>query len=409
MSKAIWYISKYVSPFRPDIVGAGSRGYFLMREFAGAGYKSIIITSDSNPLAGVPNANSPYQKEILEGVCVYWIRTLKYCRAKSIRRILSWVHFEWKLWLMPKRDLPNPDVIIVSSLSLLTILNGMLLRRRFRCRLVFEVRDIWPLTLTEEGGFSRWNPFVLALSIIEKLGYRCSDAIVGTMPNLQEHVENVSGSTKPVYCVPMGINESMLKEQRPVSLGYLKRYIPADKFVVAYAGTVGATNALETFFEAAASLQEEPGIHFVVIGDGDFLEFYQSCYGHLSNLTFAPKVEKLMVQSVLAKCDLLYFSASGSAVWQFGQSLNKVIDYMLSGKPIVASYNGFPSMINESGCGDFVEVGSVSSLTSEIIRIRNLPISSRKKIGENGKSWLLKNRDYSNLAQTYLSILFPGS
>ena len=42
-----------------------------------------------------------------------------------------------------------------------------------------------------------------------------------------------------------------------------------------------------------------------------------------------------MVQSVLSRCDLLYFSVHVSTVWKYGQSLNKVIDYMLAGKPVV--------------------------------------------------------------------------
>ncbi len=135
------------------------------------------------------------------------VRTLKYSASRSIRRILSWVHFEWRLLRLPANLLPRPDAIIVSSLSLLTVLSGLRLRRRYRSRLIFEVRDIWPLTLTEAGGFSPRSPLVLGLGAIEKLGYRRADAIVGTMPNLRQHVEEVTGSSKPTYCVPMGVDE----------------------------------------------------------------------------------------------------------------------------------------------------------------------------------------------------------
>ena len=81
-----------------------------------------------------------------------------------MRRILSWLDFEWQLLGLPKEKLQTPDVVIVSSLSLLTILNGLLWKVRYKCRLIFEVRDIWPLTVTEEGGFTSWNPFVLGSS-----------------------------------------------------------------------------------------------------------------------------------------------------------------------------------------------------------------------------------------------------
>lgn len=379
-----------------------------MKEFARLGYGSIIITSDSNQLARVPELDQPYLKQEVDGIELWWIRTLKYQVAKSTRRILSWIDFEWRLLLMPKAALQRPDVIVVSSLSLLTVLNGFWLRKKYGCRLVFEVRDIWPLTITEEGGFSVRNPFVIGLAMIERLGYRHADAIVGTMPNLGPHVKEVLGYEKSVACVPMGVDELMLTEARTLPEEYVDQYLPKDKFIVAHVGSIGIANALEAFFKSAQSLVGNNEVHFLVIGDGDLREHYQKKYAHLSNLTFAPKVEKQMVQAVLAKCDLLYFSVHVSKVWEYGQSLNKVIDYMLSGKPILGSYTGFPSMINEAACGRFVAAGDVSELRSAILDFMKVPKLERETIGFRGKEWILKNRNYKSLAIKYINVLFPN-
>ncbi len=406
MRKCIWYVSKYVAP--PGKGSVGGRGYLLMKEFARLGYDSVIITSDSNQLTQVPSLDQPYLRQEVDGIQLWWVRTLKYQVAKSARRILSWIDFEWRLLLMPKGNIPRPDVVVASSLSPLTVVNGFLLRRRYRCRLVFEIRDIWPLTITEEGGFSLYNPFVVGLAWVERLGYRYADAIVGTMPNLREHVANVLGSEKSVMCIPMGVDNSMLVESLDVPEDYDAKYLPKGKFVVAHAGTIGITNALDTFLDCAKSLAGNVAIHFLVVGDGDLREHYLAKYGYLPNLTFAPKVPKQMVQAVLAKCDLLYFSVHVSAVWRFGQSLNKVIDYMLSGKPIVASYTGYPSMINEAECGTYVPAGDVAALRSEVLRYSLLPESERNVMGARGRDWILAHRNYAELAREYLAILFPG-
>ena len=379
-----------------------------MKEFAQLGYRSVIITSDSNHLAQAPSLDKPYLLQEVDGMQLWWVRTLKYQVAKSTRRILSWIDFEWRLLWMPKRQLPRPDVVIVSSLSLLTLLNGLLLRKRYQCRLVFEIRDIWPLTIVEEGGFSPRNPFVIVLGWIERLGYRHADAIVGTMPNLRAHVAKVLGVEKPAECIPMGINSTSLVETLDVSADYDAKYLPKGKFVVAHAGTIGITNALDTFLDCAESLVDNPATHFLVVGDGDLREQYRARYGHLPNLTFAPKVPKQMVQAVLAKCDLLYFSVHVSAVWRYGQSLNKVIDYMLAGKPIIASYAGYPSMINEAECGTYIPAGNMAALRAEVLRYSLLPKSEREMIGARGRDWLLAHRNYQALAQNYLAILFPG-
>ncbi|CAM8670236.1 RfaG Glycosyltransferase [Comamonadaceae bacterium] len=370
------------------------------------GCRGVIITSDSNQLAEVPVLEEPYLLQDSDGIQLWWIRTMKYSVAKSLRRIVSWLDFEWRLWRLPKDQLPTPDVVVVSSLSLLTVLNGFLLRRRYKCRLVLEIRDIWPLTITEEGGFSRWNPLVLSLGLIEKLGYRYADVIVGTMPNLGEHVASVLGRSKITHCVPMGVDETALMMDDPLPGEYVESNIPQGKFIVAHAGTIGITNALDTFLDCAESMRYNDEVHFLVVGEGDLRLHYQQKYAHLPNLSFAPRVSKQMVQSVLSHCDLLYFSVHISEVWRYGQSLNKVIDYMLSGKPVVASYTGYPSMINEADCGSFVPAGNVAALRGEILRYVSMDATQRDAVGRRGREWILANRRYKTLAQSYLRIMF---
>lgn len=379
-----------------------------MREIAKMGYTSIIITSDSNKLAEVPNLERAVFLEEIDGLQVFWLRTLKYSVAKSIRRILSWLDFEWRLFLLPKKQIPKPDAIVISSLSLLTIFNGLLLKRRYKCRLIFEVRDIWPLTIIEEGGFSPSNPLVRTLAWVERLAYTKADAIVGTMPNLREHVKEVTGNPKATYCIPMGIDDEALVATQPLPDGYEDKYLPRGKFVIAHVGTIGITNALDTFFECAQAMASDERLHFLIVGEGDLRQHYQEKYGHLKNLTFGPRVPKQAVQSVLERCDLLYFSVHVSKVWKYGQSLNKVIDYMLAGKPVVASYSGYPSMINESGCGTYVASGDVSALQEEIRKYAAMPQNDRDEIGARGKAWLMANRSYHTLALQYLAVMFPG-
>jgi glycosyltransferase involved in cell wall biosynthesis len=403
----VWYVSKYVAPpSSSDPTSVGGRGYEIMRELAAAGHDCVIITSDANHLATVPEFEGSHLVEHRDGLQVCWLRTMKSAKARSLRRIAGWLDFEWQLFRFRKRSLPPPDVVVISSLSLLTVLNGVWLQRRLGVRLVFEVRDIWPLSLIE-GGYSPRNPFVRLLEAVERLGYRRADAVVGTMPNLGEHVERVLGTPKPTYCIPMGyaprvLTRSLEQRRSPVSLP-----VPEDSFVVGYAGTVGTTNALEPYFRAAEAMSSEPGVHFLVLGDGDLLEDYRRRYEHLTNLSFLPKVAKPDVAAVLARCDLLYLSTFESEVWRFGQSLNKLIDYMLSGKPVLASYSGFPSMINEADCGEFLPAQNVAALVAEVRRYAAMCPEERAQIGQRGRDWILENRSFRSLAEAYEPILFP--
>lgn len=400
-ARCIWIISKYASSRE---YGFETRLFALAREFVKQGRTTVVISSDSNHLAAFPDMAAADTRETIDGCEVHWLRTLRYTRTASIRRVLSWLDFEWRLLRMRKQELPTPDVIIVSSLSLLTALTGVWLRFRYGGLLIFEVRDIWPLTMVEEGGFSRWHPVALLLGWIERFGYRHADLVVGTMPNLAEHVAAVAGAGIPCACVPFGFDADRYAAEEPGPEDAVDLPIPPGRFVVGYAGSIGVTNALDTVMACVRGLSDDNRFFFVFLGDGDSRARYVEETRDLANVVFVPKVARARVRSVLRRCDLLYFAVHDSAVWRYGLSLNKLIDYMMAAKPIVGSYSGFPSMLNESGCGEFVPAADVGALSAALLRLAELPVDRRAAMGEAGRQWLIENRRWSVIAQRYVQL-----
>ena len=403
MNQTIWYISKYLVP--KTYGSAGNRGYYLLEEFSKIGYKTIAITSNSNNHAKFEHFGSRVTYQEIGNIQFIWLKTINYTVSKSLKRVLSWIHFEINLILLNKKNLPKPDYIIISSLSLLTILNGIILKIRYRSKLIFEIRDIWPLSITEDGKFSKINPLILILSVIESIGYRFSDLIIGTMPNLKEHVHNKIKKAPPIQCIPMGYSNTFLDTQEKIEEEYLKAYFNPNNFNIVYAGSIGLTNYLNPIFEAAKLLKAYEKIKFIIIGDGSHKNFYKEKFSKETNIIFAPKIKKTKVLSVLNHADLLYFSTSNSMVWRYGQSLNKLVDYMLAGKPILASYSGYQSMINESKCGFFVPSNNARLLSKKIIELSDLPKHVLESYGIRAKEWILKHRLYATLASRYSDLL----
>jgi glycosyltransferase involved in cell wall biosynthesis len=397
----IWLVSKYISAARH---GFESRLFAIAKEMRVAGRNPVIIASDSNHIGTFPERRELYSRETVDGCDTWWIRTLKYTATASLRRVLSWVDFELKLFLMPKSVLPRPDVIVVSSLSLLTILNGVLLRHRYGCKLVFEVRDIWPLTLVEEGRYSRNNPFVRMLACVERFGYRNADCVVGTMPNLAEHVARVAGPGIRCECIPFGFDPAFFERREPLPPGYFESYVPPGKFVIGYAGSIGLTNALETILACAREMADDDRFFFLFVGAGDMVDRHAAETADLKNVAFAPKVPREQVQDLLHHCDLLYFAVYDSLVWRYGLSLNKLIDYMMAAKPVVASYSGFPSMLNESGCGVFVPADDVRELITTLRVMAAKSVEEMQGMGAAGRNWLLANRPWRVIARQYLAL-----
>jgi glycosyltransferase involved in cell wall biosynthesis len=397
----IWIISKYASPLK---YGFGSRHFNFAKEFNNLGLDTTIITSDSNHLVNFPNFKKRIIFEDIEGVRTIWLKTKKYKGTNSIGRMLSWIHFELNILALNKKKLPNPNVLIISSLSLLTIITGIILKRKYKCRLIFEIRDIWPLTIIQLGGFSSKNPFIKLLQFIEYKGYVTSDFIVGTMPNLAEHVTNIIGKNNKCKNIPQGLDLSLFENFLPLDQGYIDQYIPKNKFIIGYAGSIGRSNALDTIIECALEFKENTNIHFAFLGAGDQLEELKKKVNGTSNITFLPKVQKKQVQTVIQHFDVLYDSVKNISLYNYGLSRNKWIDYMYAGKPIIASYSGYPSMINESGCGTFVAAEDKNALKKTILYYSKLSQNELNVIGLKGKHWLIENRTFTKLAAEYASL-----
>jgi len=400
----IWFITKYASCKE---VGFESRIFALARRFVKMGHNVDVISSDANHFGTYPKYKKIYNFENLEGVDVLRIRTFKYIKTASLKRILSWLDFEWKLFFAPLKKTQKPDIIIVSSLSLITILNGIRLKRKYKANLVFEIRDIWPLTMVEEGGYKNSNPFVKILGKIEKYGYIKSDLIIGTMPNLKEHVENVTGiKDNKCVCVPFGFDANFynLLDVNPSAFG-IKYNIPINKFIIGYAGSIGITNGLDTFIACAKKMSKDNRIIFALLGDGDSKSKYLNETKNLENIIFISKVKREEVASFLALCNLLYFSSLKSKIWDYGWSPNKLIDYMMAGKPVLASYSGHQSMINEASSGFFVPAEDEDALINKLQQIIEINLDELNNMGVAGKEWILKNRDWDIVAKNYIDVI----
>lgn len=394
----IWCISKYASIPR---FGAAARLFYLAKEFSIKSNDVLLITSDSNHLSKFPTSNKRYNFEKEAGVSICWIKTKKYVKTASVARVLSWFDFELGLFALNRTKFSKPDVVIVSSLSLLSVVYGYYLKRKYGATLVFEVRDIWPLTLVVEGGFSRWHPLSLFLGVIERFGYRKADLIVGTMPRLDLHVENVIGSSKDVFCSPLGLDNSQVSGLETAQ--ELDKHFPENKTIIGYAGSMGISNALEPFINCIEQLNTISDVHFLLVGGGDLKDSYIDRLKSNQNVTFLTKIKQEKVQYFLSKCDILYLSTHDSEIWKYGQSMNKVVQYMLSGKPIIASYSGYESMLNEAQSGIFVPSNNTELLKAAILEYVEMSNEQREDIGCRGTKWIIENRMYNKLAEDYLN------
>ena len=254
MKKNIWIINQYCGSI---IHGMNFRSWYFAKELKKKGHSPHIISASfSHLFFKFPATNGRFTFENVEDIPFTWVKVAKYSGSQSIGRVLVMVQFMINLIFLPKKKLQKPDVIIVSSLSPLPILSAYFWSKKYKAKLLFEVRDIWPLSLIEIGGFSKLNPLVLFFGWFEKFAYKRADKVISVLPNAKPHMESRGMNKDKFIHIPNGFNMEEMKKSKDLDES-IANLIPKNKFIVGYTGSLGASNAMEYLIKASNYLEKK--------------------------------------------------------------------------------------------------------------------------------------------------------
>ena len=398
--KNIWIINQYTgSPH----YGMNYRSYYLAKELVSEGDSvTVFAGSYSHLFSHYPKTDGLFAKESIDDIDYIWVKTPKYKSSKSIGRVFSMLVFMINLFFFNIFKMKKPDVIIISSLSLFPILNAYIWAKIFKIEFIFEVRDIWPLTLIEVGNMSKYHPLVLFLGLFEKLGYKKAKYVVSVLPNAKEHMVSRGMNENKFRYIPNGVNLEEVQNYQEVS-NENKSLLPKNKFIVGYVGTLGIVNAMEYFLDAAKKLKDNSQIHFVIVGKGgEKSKLQEYCKANeLSNVTFIDPIPKIEVQSMLKLLDVCWIGAYKHEIYKYGVSANKLFDYMYAAKPIIYSIKSGEDLITMANCGISIEAENSEKIKEAILQLSEMNKDELERMGENGKKYVIINHSYVKLAKIY--------
>ncbi len=394
--KTIWVINQFAGTTES---GWGERHFYFAKYWKQEGFNVKIISGSYNHMfKKTTDVEGLFKQEQFEGIDFFWVKTPKY-NAQSIMRFYSMFVFMYRVLELPVKVLGKPDVIIVSSMPIFPIFSGLRLKKKYKAKLLFEIRDIWPLTLQLLGNKSANHPAVKFIGWFEKLGYRKSDSIVSLLPNAREHIEKVAGKKVDFHYVPNGIDETQLKHEKLPDVITVK--FPKNKFVIGYAGTIGLANALEYLVEASNLLKENNDLFFIIVGDGYLKAELEATVKGNDNILFLPKINKNQVQHLLSFFDACFVGRNDTPLFKHGVSANKYFDYMLASKPILDSNNFIKDPVELSGCGIIVKPDSAEEIKDGILKLQSLSPKERSLLGKKGFEYVTTNHNIKELAKKY--------
>lgn len=132
-----------------------------------------------------------------------------------------------------------------------------------------------------------------------------------------------------------------------------------------FIGRLSSEKGVNILLEAWSDL---PGHELTIAGDGPERENLVNRFGHLKNVTFVGKKQKVEVIELMKNCRALVFPS----IWYEGLPLT-IIESFATGTPVIGSDLGAMSeMIKDGNNGILFEPGNSVSLKKSIVRFDNL-------------------------------------
>lgn len=355
--KTIWIFNHYATNMFYSKIG---RHHSYARYLIESGYDVKIFCASSLHKGGenVISDGKLYTCNSADGIEYVFVKARDYV-GNGKGRILNIIDYYQNLMKIYKR-FEKPDLIIGSSVHPLACVAAIKVSRKYKCRVIAEIRDLWPASLIEYGVIKRKGIADVILSGLEKWIYKKANSVIMTWPGGRQYIHDRGWSRQipdeKVYHLSNGVELSDFKKNTIASADELDEDLKLnDKFKVVYTGTIGAVNNIGVLVRAAKVLKDRSDnkVQILIYGKGNELEKLteQAKTEGLDNIVFKGFVPRNVVPAVLSYADCTILHNSSTGLNKYGQSQNKFFEYLAAGKPILMTYSVGYSICKERNCG----------------------------------------------------------
>ncbi|WP_241509863.1 glycosyltransferase family 4 protein [Photorhabdus laumondii] len=389
------------------------RPYHLGQEWIKSGHNiTLLAASYSHVRTKQPKLiDNKKTTENINGLEYIWYPTPSY-NGNGLSRVKNIFSFLRQIWLDSHNLVKKyrPDVVIASSTYPMDIWIAKRLAKKANAKLVFELHDLWPLSPIELGGMSPKHPFIQLCQLAENAAYKHADVVISMLPKVQEHTKAHGLDLNKLHIIPNGVViKDWINQLTPLNRS-LEKLIVTEKNkghkIVCYSGAHGRPNALEKLLKTASLLHDKP-ITFLLVGTGlekDNLIKESQSLG-TNNVIFFDPIPKNQIPTLLNKIDIAYIGLQKQSLFRFGISPNKLIDYMMAGKPILCAIDAGNDPVSDVNCGITVKSGKPEEIARALLKLSKLSTDELNQMGQKGKIYALENHAYSVLADNFIKAI----
>ena len=241
---------------------------------------------------------------------IYWINSLKY--TNNYVRFLSITLFFFKLILNRKYKIHKYVLISDPFLAFYFCL----FRKFFSYKIIYEIRDVNPISITRIYNFSKYNPMVLYLSFIEKYLLRNSYKIITNLENYSKRL-NEFKLKKKIFFLPNKLDNSNL---------ILKSKNKDKSFL--YAGYVSKASNLDFVIKSFNYFNKNKNNKFYIVGHGPLFNPLKRKY-HSKFVKFIFSKKYKTYQNFAKKSDFGIISyVFDNKIYSYGIAPRRLIFYL---------------------------------------------------------------------------------
>jgi len=405
----IQYVSQY---FPPEMGAPAARVSELSRLWTKAGHDVTVLTGFPHYPSGVvpqeyrAKLRRLIMREDFDGVRIErtWLATLP--NSKTWERIVSYTSFTISAALRGS-FLDSPDVVIATSPQLLECLAGLWIATLKGVPFVFEVRDLWPESLTLDADSFLNRRVRAVLTRISELLYRRARHIVVVTPAFKKYlIEHYNVTPEKISIVMNGVDPEVFTPDGETGSAVEELQL-AGKFVVSFVGVLGNAHGLSTVVHAAARLQEtRPDVLFLLVGEGADKSNVQALAAQMGvrNLLVIGQQPRNKIPALIRASSACMVLLKKSDVFKTVIP-TKMLEFMACGRPVILGVEGQArELVEDADCGVCVPPEDSASLAGAIEQLHG-DAELRKRLGENGRNYVVTHFSREQTARDYIALL----
>lgn len=344
-----------------------------------------------------------------DGLHIARVKTGKIKGASKLWRGVNEVRLSAVLWRKGKRLFQERPCELIIFYSPSIFFGGLVhkLKALWRCPAYLILRDIFP-QWTVDAGVLRKGMVYNFFRRKELAQYAVADVIGVQSPANLEYFATQFPHHK--YRLEALYNWTTLDEGIVPASDYRNQLGLQGKVVFFYGGNIGVAQDMDNIIRLAHSLDDQPRIHFLLVGDGSEAPRLKALIAerNLRNITILPAVGQREYLAMLAEFDVGLISLERKLQTQ--NFPGKMLGYMYYSMPILASINPNNDLktIIEAGESGICCVNG----EDEKFRLGALTLAGdaalRRKMGQNARRLLEENFSVNSCAKQILAN-FPNA